>query len=104
MKVRNSLRGEEDVSARTRSIIAGTHREILITIAILVTGLTIPEGFAQSAPVYESLNLYNPGSYNYVPSIMYDSEEGRWKAWWCGYAPAGGGPIAGDGIFFAYTS
>lgn len=40
-------------------------------------------------------------SYNYVPTILQDPEDGdKWKMWWCGLDNAG----IGDAIFYAWSS
>lgn len=90
------------MNAKAISTVSG-FRVILVVTTLLLTVLMIPGGFAISGPVYKNLNLYHPGSYDYVPSIMYDRDERRWKAWWCGSAQAGGVGIPGDGIFYAYS-
>lgn len=46
------------------------------------------------------LGPQNPGAnrYNYGPSIIYDSSDSKWKAWWCGLNVSQG---VGDAIWYA---
>lgn len=43
------------------------------------------------------ISLNHPDSYDYVPSVLYDTESNIWRAWWCGFRTGGGG----DAIWYA---
>jgi len=55
---------------------------------------------ATAAPMMRALALAHPDSYDYVPSIFWDTDVSKWRAYWCGYDAA----IPGDGIYTAESS
>ncbi|HEV8308156.1 MAG TPA: NBR1-Ig-like domain-containing protein [Methylomirabilota bacterium] len=74
---------------RARSLPLGL---LLLLVALAPRALAGP-------PRFIDLKLPHPGSYDYAPSILYDDEERKWKAWWCGRREDKSQP--GDDVYYA---
>jgi hypothetical protein len=72
---------------------------VRLRLLLVLTWLAYGVVLATAQPVIQALALSHPGSYDYVPSIVWDTDRMTWRAYWCGFD----GPT-GDGIFTAEST
>ena len=69
-------------------------------LALVSTPSAVVRPRVAMSTTYINLGINHVGSYDYVPSVLWDAESQVWRAWWCGYD----GQKPGDAIYYATSA